>query len=253
MDNLLNKITLGDSLELIKQIPSQSIDMVNIDPPYFTNLPDNKANPKIATRKNLTIRKSQIAIAELNNDITIDDYIDELIRVSKTINWIIWFDYRHQMLTYLKAFEKHGLQYYMLPWEKINPSPMTMVYSRDCEYRFYVYKNSPVDYLKKNMDDRRTVTRQYTNSGGFNKDFLATNHPTPKPLSITQKDIKKHSQKGDLILDIFSGSGTTAYSCKVLDRNFIAFELNEKFYKSSVEILETIGNQNQFNFGDDDE
>jgi len=54
-------------------------------------------------------------------------------------------------------------------------------------------------------------------------------HPTEKPRSIIQKYIQVSSNPNDLILDPFLGSGTTARACKDLGRNFIGFELSEKY------------------------
>jgi site-specific DNA-methyltransferase (adenine-specific) len=57
-------------------------------------------------------------------------------------------------------------------------------------------------------------------------------------LPIIERLIKNSSKKGDLILDPFSGSGTTAIACVRLKRNFICIEKNETFYKKSIERLE---------------
>lgn len=54
-------------------------------------------------------------------------------------------------------------------------------------------------------------------------------HPTQKPLKLFQRMIKASSNEGDLILDPFMGSGTTAFACKSLKRNFIGFEINKEF------------------------
>ncbi len=54
-------------------------------------------------------------------------------------------------------------------------------------------------------------------------------HPTQKPLKLFQRIIKASSSEGDLILDPFIGSGTTVVACKQLNRNFIGFELSQKY------------------------
>lgn len=63
-------------------------------------------------------------------------------------------------------------------------------------------------------------------------------HPTQKPLAIMQKCVFEHSKEGDLILDCFSGSGTTALACHNLKRRFICIEKDKDYYEASVKRLE---------------
>ncbi len=56
-------------------------------------------------------------------------------------------------------------------------------------------------------------------------------HLTPKPLDLIERIIKASSNEGDLVMDMFLGSGTTAVACEKLNRNFIGTELNKEFYK----------------------
>lgn len=55
-------------------------------------------------------------------------------------------------------------------------------------------------------------------------------HPTIKPLSFFEKHIVNSSLQGDIVLDPFMGSGTTAIACIKEKRNFIGFELNKEYY-----------------------
>jgi len=56
-----------------------------------------------------------------------------------------------------------------------------------------------------------------------------TYHPTQKPIKIIRRIIDTSSKEGDLCLDLFSGSGTTAVACKQLGRRFIGFEINQEY------------------------
>ena len=58
-------------------------------------------------------------------------------------------------------------------------------------------------------------------------------HPTQKPLELMKFLIELVSIEGQIILDPFAGSGTTLLACKKLNRNFIGFELNEKFFETA--------------------
>lgn len=70
-------------------------------------------------------------------------------------------------------------------------------------------------------------------------------HPTQKPKMLIEDLIRKHSHEGDIVLDCFSGSGTTAVSCINTGRNFKGCELSEKFYTKSVERIQELVEQNK--------
>ena len=57
------------------------------------------------------------------------------------------------------------------------------------------------------------------------------NHPTEKPVDLLRELIKKSSKNGDVILDCFTGSGSTLIACKTLKRKFIGFEKSLEYFK----------------------
>lgn len=63
-------------------------------------------------------------------------------------------------------------------------------------------------------------------------------HPTQKPVGLIAKQIELYSKEGDLILDCFSGSGTTAIACHRLGRRFICIEKDKIYYEGSIKRLE---------------
>lgn len=68
-------------------------------------------------------------------------------------------------------------------------------------------------------------------------------HPTQKPVALIAKQIEEYSKEGDLILDCFSGSGTTAVACHNLKRRFICIEKDKEYYEASVKRLEQVQQQ----------
>ena len=68
-------------------------------------------------------------------------------------------------------------------------------------------------------------------------------HPTQKPLSLIEWILNKYTKEGDLILDPFMGSGTTAVACHKLKRRFIGFELDKEYYDLANERIEEVKNQ----------
>jgi site-specific DNA-methyltransferase (adenine-specific) len=67
-----------------------------------------------------------------------------------------------------------------------------------------------------------------------------TTHPTEKPLILTENFINIFTNKGDIVLDPFLGSGTTAVACKNLDRNYIGIELNQEYVKIAEQRIKEI-------------
>ena len=55
------------------------------------------------------------------------------------------------------------------------------------------------------------------------------NHPAEKPVEIIRKMLRETTEEGQLVLDCFMGSGTTALACQQLNRNFLGFEINQKY------------------------
>ena len=63
-------------------------------------------------------------------------------------------------------------------------------------------------------------------------------HPTQKPVDLFGVLVQKGSQENDLVLDCFSGSGTTAIACHKLKRRFICIEKDPEYWKASCKRLE---------------
>lgn len=77
------------------------------------------------------------------------------------------------------------------------------------------------------------------------------NHPTIKPLSIIRTLIKNSSNENDIVLDCFSGSGTTCVACKELNRQFIGIEINPEYHRISMDRLNGILANGQLSFDTD--
>ena len=69
---------------------------------------------------------------------------------------------------------------------------------------------------------------------------IKRHHPAEKPVEIIKKMLEETTEKGDVVLDAFMGSGTTAVACKQMGRNFIGFELNPEYVKIAEERLREV-------------
>jgi len=76
------------------------------------------------------------------------------------------------------------------------------------------------------------------NTRGKNK--VVGLHYAPKPVKAIERIIKVHTFEGDLILDCFLGSGTTAIACEKLNRRWIGVEVEEKYCKLAKNRIEQI-------------
>ena len=65
-------------------------------------------------------------------------------------------------------------------------------------------------------------------------------HPTQKPVALMEYLIKTYTNKGDLVLDCFAGSGTTLLACKQLNRNFIGIEISPEYCTIAEERLKNL-------------
>ena len=71
----------------------------------------------------------------------------------------------------------------------------------------------------------------------FSNGNYGVKHPTQKPVDLFSWLIKTYTNEGDIVLDPFSGSGTTAVACKRLDRRFLCIEKEREYYEHSLERL----------------
>jgi len=110
------------------------------------------------------------------------------------------------------------------------------------------------EYLKKEYEDLRRYfnpKENFTDVWTFNimggKESLGV-HPTQKPLAIIKRIIATSSKEGDIIVDCFSGTGTTALACKQLNRNFICCDNYQEYVDLAKKRLEqnTLNSEGKF-------
>lgn len=219
----------GDAYELIKSIPDKSIDLIVTDPPYDLCIPKKR---KVRNQLDGHIQKlcDELAAGGLDQGINLA-ILDEFMRVLKKPNIYIWCN-KKQIIPYLLYFvNKHGCRFEILTWIKTNPVPLCgSNYLIDKEYCLYFRKGVR---LHTTYDTAKTYWITQTNKA----DKIKYDHPTAKPLWITEMLISNSSAVGDTVLDCFMGSGTTAVASKKLNRGFVGFELQQKYIDTAKERL----------------
>lgn len=236
-----------DCIQFLKELPDNSIDFIQTDPPYFENIGKGVIKEG-QSRVNYNITKSLNFVSDIDTIIKPSDWFKDALRVLKKVNMIIWLDDRHQLLDYLKLIDEFNLSFYQLIWHKPQSTPFKNIYLKDKEIALYIYEKSPIDCLENDFNSRRTITTWNTKSSSCIPGEYSDFHPTPKPLTIIKNQILKHTKEGDVVLDLFSGSGTTGVACELLKRKWIACELSSEFYKKSIERIQKQGGQEIFEF-----
>lgn len=227
----INKIHLGDAYELIKQVPSKSVDLIVTDPPYEFN---GSGMSKPSTDRWYS-RKYAHEINESNIYQGFNyEILDQFVRVMKQINIYLWCS-KEQVIPLLDYFVKEkGCKWEMVIWNKTNPSPFfNGTFLNDKEYCLYFAEKGVK--LNATYETSKTIYVTTTNKGDKEK----YDHPTIKPEKIIENLIR-NSCGGGLIFDPFVGSGTTCAVAKRLGFDYLGFEINEKWWRVANDRLEGI-------------
>ena len=212
-----NTIILGDCLEVMKQIPDKSIDLVLTDPPYGIGY-DGNTTIHGKGGKSSTFKNKEQAHKKFNwdNETPQKIFFDEMIRVSK--NQIIWGgNYFTDKLPVSRGW---------LYWDKKISNPNNITHS-DGELAWTSYGKRLIKYSVDWIGFGRI------NSGESNL------HPTQKPEKLFKKILLDYSKEGQTILDPFAGSGTTAIACHDLKRNFICIEKEPEYHRIATDRYNT--------------
>lgn len=232
MEEYLNKIICGDCLEVMKKLPDNSIDCVITSPPYNKN---NKKKPNSSwARMNIDYEVYDDNLPEEQYQEWQKAIIAELLRVIKPEGSIFYNHkprYRNLRCLLPTDFIPMKNLRQLIIWQRYsspNVSPITFM--QNTEHIYWLCKDKP----------------------RFNKEFfrfgevwkmnydIGNNHPAPFPITIPNRCIEATTKAGDIVLDPFMGSGTTAMSAKQLDRNFIGVELNPEYCEIAKERLKNL-------------
>lgn len=239
----INKIHLGDCLELMKEIPDKSIDAIICDLPYGTTacswdvvIPFDKLWEQYKR-----IRKDTTPIVLFGSEpfptylrmSNIKEYKYDWIWNKKTGLGFLDSKFRplksHEIIS---VFSKGGCSNGSNPKMQYHPQNLIVAHKQN--------SNSKSNILNSEPHTRKYLNTEYTNYPKSIISYLREVglHPTQKPVALLEYLIKTYTNKGDLVLDNCSGSGSLAVACHNTHRNFICIEKNEEYYQKSVERLE---------------
>lgn len=235
------KLLHGDVNEQLKFIKSRSIDMIFADPPYFLS------------NGGITCHSGQmVAVNKADwdqSDMTVDEKIKfnaRWIRACKRVlkdDGSIWISgTMHNIFIIGVCLEKLGFQIINnITWQKTNPPPhlAKKAFTHSTETVIWARKKGQKNLfnydLMKSMNNNKQMKDVWTFGLTKPSEKRFGKHPTQKPLVLLERIILASTQKRDLILDPFSGSGTTGVAAKRLGRKYIGIDFEATYLDISIQ------------------
>ncbi len=233
----LNKIHQGDCLDLLKQIPDNSVDMTFADPPF--NL-----------KKGYKSYKDSLALQEYLE--WCEAWILEMVRVTKPTGSIFlhnipkWLTYYAGILNEVADF-KHWISWDAptAPMGKtLQPNHYGILfYAKNTkELKFYEVRyphkrDRKTNFLSKDYGGKKAglhpfgplLSDVWTDIHRVKHNKYRDEHPCQLPIHLLERIILMSTDENDIVLDPFSGTGTTALASKRLGRQYIGFELDSEY------------------------
>jgi len=196
-----NQILCGDSATLLKQQPAACVDLVITDPPYLCRYKDRDGR----------------TLANDDNPDAVLSVFDEIYRVMKPNSYCISFYSWNAVAEFTAKWPSLGFRTVgHFVWHKPYASKTGFAHYKH-ESAFLLAKGHPPQPQNPISD---VQSWEYTGN---------KSHPTEKAVSVIAPLIKSFSKQGDIILDPFLGSGTTAVAAALNNRRYIGIELEQKY------------------------
>ncbi len=216
MDRWLNQIIQGDCLEVMKQLPDESIDLIVTDPPYLCNVEGGAGMAKTW--------ESRTKFFTMIDDFT--EHAKEMYRVLKPNSHCIVFTNAKSLQSSINQFNGQLKFIDLLTLVKNNAYPIGGYYLRNTEFALLLTKG----FRRVNDESQKNVF--------YGEPVKNDLHPTIKPLSVIERMIDQSSNKGQIVLDPFLGSGTTAVAALNTGRFFIGIEKEPKYVEIARQRVE---------------
>jgi len=245
MRELINKVILGDALEVMKNIPDDSIDMVFADPPFNLGKKYGKYEDKKSSEEYLRWCKL---------------WLRELVRITKPTGSIFvhnipkWLTYFAGILNEIAYFR------HWIAWDAMGaPLGKTLLpthygilwYTKQPKgFKFYDIRISHPRCRKCNivLQDYGGKKEKMHPFGPLASDVWTdihrirhkkrrNDHPCQLPVPLLERLILMTTDENDIVFDPFSGTGTTAVAAKRLGRKFIVVDIDQKYVKITEENL----------------
>jgi len=222
-----------DCFNVLPGIGKKTVDLVLVDPPYgiSRNSMFTQTNENTSDHMALKYGKISIDFGEWDKeDIDFDRLFKEYYRILKPGGTLIFF-FDVWKTTFVKeCAERNGFkQPRICQWHKTNPVPINSKRN---------YLSNAIEFFFTFVKGKKPTFNSEYDNGVYRHPLChgkeRFEHPTQKPLSLISAIVAKHSNEGDVVLDTFAGTGTTAHACVTLNRRYIAIE-RDPVYFSMIE------------------
>ena len=205
LEDMVGKVIQGDCLDVVRDIPDKSIDLILTDPPYgIERFKDIEKETTGCYAKRGAFKNASY----WNNNKLNKLQIDEIFRISK-----------NQIIFGGNNFDLPTSEYFII-WDKKQMMPN---FAR-CEFAWVsVGLKQPAKIYEYSIMKLNANGRQ---------------HPAEKPIELLEYILRDYSKETDLILDPFAGSGTTGLACERLNRKYILIEISESYCSIARERIE---------------
>jgi site-specific DNA-methyltransferase (adenine-specific)/modification methylase len=247
----INTIHLGDCIELLKQVPSNSVDLIFADPPYNLQLNGELYRPNQTKVDAVNDAWDKFDSKEDYDKFT-ELWIKECYRIIKNTGsfWVIGT--YHNIFRVGTILQNAG--FWMLNdviWVKPNPMPNfkgtrfnnaheTLIWATKSKSSSYTFHYHSLKAMNDDLQMRSDWWIPICQGDERIKVNGQKAHSTQKPAELLLRIILSTSNPDDIVLDPFSGSGTTAAVAKRLGRKYIAFDREEFYVQIAKERLQKI-------------
>ena len=239
-----NKIINGDSLEELKKIPRETFDLIFADPPYNLQLKSELTRPDRSKVSAVNDKWDQFENFKKYDDFTYE-WLSECKRILKKDGAIWVIGSYHNIFRVGTAIQNLG--FWILNdviWNKNNPMPNfrgtrftnaheTLIWASKSERSKYTFNYQSLKCLNDDLQMRSNWDLPICNGSERLKKDGKKIHSTQKPEALLHRILLATSNKNDLILDPFLGSGTTATVAKKLGRNYFGIEKEKNYFKAA--------------------
>ena len=243
----MSKINLmcGDCLDMIKNIPDDSIDLIITSPPYNVGIEYNSNDDNLEYDSYLNWLKEIFtqAYSKLKNGGRV--CVNVAMESNKKGKKYLSNDISNMLedIGYLRnstiIWDKQNLSKRTAwgSWKSpscpniINPLEVIIVCSKGTRKK--TGDKSKIDITKEEFIEYSLGVWKFGSESA-----KRVKHPAPFPVELPYRCMKMFSYVGDVVLDPFMGSGTTGVACKKLDRDFIGIELDKTYYDIAKERID---------------
>ena len=239
-----NKIINGDSLEELKKISRETFDLIFADPPYNLQLKSELTRPDRSKVSAVNDKWDQFENFKKYDEFTYE-WLNECKRILKKDGAIWVIGSYHNIFRVGTAIQNLG--FWILNdviWNKNNPMPNfrgtrftnaheTLIWASKSEKSKYTFNYQSLKCLNDDLQMRSNWNRAICSGSERLKKNGKKIHSTQKPESLLHRILLATSNKNDLILDPFLGSGTSAAVAKKLGRNYFGIEKEKNYFKAA--------------------